>query len=359
MMRRTLNLYFFRRFLVSFLSTLVAVFALVYLVDMIEVSRRGLPGDVGFETIATISALRVPAFIEQAFPFIVLFAAIFTLVSLNRKMELVVARAAGVSVWQILAPFAAGAFLIGVVSVAVYNPLASFAQAKSAQLQTANAGSIQTSTDRAPWLRQVGNGVESIIGAKVVADRGATLGGVTAFVLDNEGVVRERIDAPVAFLRDGAWHIENANVTRIGSPPVNEGERVIPTTLLPEYIEQRLADPEAISIWELAPKIEIARSLGYNADAFAMRFNALIARPALFVAMVLVAATVAVRYTRIGQSGRMIVSGVAAGFVLYVVTFLAQALGSNSVVPPVIAAWFPVVAAGLFGTTILLHQEDG
>ena len=90
-----------------------------------------------------------------------------------------------------------------------------------------------------------------------------------------------------------------------------------------------------------------------------MRLYTLLAKPALFMAMTLVAATVAVRYSRLGQSGPAIIGGVAAGFVLYVATFLAQALGSNSVVPPVAAAWFPVVAAGLFGITVLLHQEDG
>ena len=72
MTRRTINLYFLSRYLVSFASTLVAVFALTYLIDMIEVSRRGASADVGFATIAMISALRVPAFIEQAFRFIIL-----------------------------------------------------------------------------------------------------------------------------------------------------------------------------------------------------------------------------------------------------------------------------------------------
>ncbi len=359
MKRSTVNLYFLRRYVVSFLSTLIAVFALTYLIDMIEVSRRGASEDVGFSTIALISALRVPAFIEQAFPFIILFSSIFTLVSLNRKLELVIARAGGMSVWQILAPFAVGSLLIGIVTVALYNPVASLAQAQSARLQTETAGAVSTSNDRSPWLRQTGNGVESIIGAKAVADGGATLGGVTAFIMREEGVVSERIDAAQAQLRDGAWRIENPLVTRVGTPPVQESLVTIPTTLLPEYIEQRLANPDAISIWELGSKIQVARSLGYNADAFAMRYHALLARPALFVAMTLVAATVAVRYTRMGQSSGTIVGGVAAGFVLYVVTFLAQALGSNSVIPAVAAAWFPVVAAGLFGTTILLHQEDG
>ncbi|WP_062212177.1 LPS export ABC transporter permease LptG [Aureimonas sp. AU12] len=360
MSRRTLNLYFLRRFLVSFGSTLVAVFALTYLIDMIEVSRRGSGSDVSFATIATISALRVPAFIEQAFPFIILFSSIFTLVSLNRKMELVVARASGVSVWQMLAPFIVGSLLLGVGSVALYNPLAAYAQGQSARLETMTGGVTSSGNgDRAPWLRQNGDGTESIIGAKAVSAGGAELGGVTAFILSGEGIVEERIDAARARLGDGAWIIEDPTVTRIGFPPVKETQIRLPTTLLPEYVEQRLADPEAISIWELGGKIEIARSLGYNAEAFAMRFHALLARPALFVAMSLVAATVAVRYTRIGQSGRMIVGGVAAGFVLYVITFLAQALGSNSVIPPIVAAWFPVVAAGLFGVTILLHQEDG
>ena len=134
---------------------------------------------------------------------------------------------------------------------------------------------------------------------------------------------------------------------------------MLPTSLLPEYIEERIADPQAISIWDLPPKIEAARSLGYNASAFSMRFHTLIAMPALFVVMTLVAATVAVRYSRVGQSVPTIVGGIGAGFVLYVVSFLAQTLGANAVVPAVLAAWFPVVAAGLFGTTILLHQEDG
>ncbi|KQT52930.1 MULTISPECIES: LPS export ABC transporter permease LptG [unclassified Aureimonas] len=359
-MSRTLNLYFLRRFLTNFTATLAVLFALVYLIDMIEVSRRGRFEDAGLLTIAAISALRVPTFIEQAFPFVVLFSAIFTLISLNRKLELVVARAAGVSVWQILFPFIAGSILLGLVATFVYNPVAAFAQSRSASLQTELSGGDTTEGDgRAPFLRQFSEGVDSIIGAKAVSDGGIRLGGVTAFVMAEDGTVSERIDAPSAHLEAGRWRIESPTVTRPGYPPQRLASFDLPTSLRPEYVEQRLADPQAIPIWELGSKIEIARSLGYNAEAFAMHYNTLIAKPALFVAMTLLAATVAVKFARTGQSSRTIAGGITAGFVLYVVTFLAQALGSNSVVPPVVAAWFPVLAAGLFGVTILLHQEDG
>lgn len=357
---RTLQLYFLRRFLFCFGATLLPLFALTFLIDMVELSRRGRFADISFATAAAISALRVPAFIEQAFPFVVLFASIFAFVSLNRRMELVVARAAGVSIWQMSAPFLLGSFGVGILVVALYNPLAAAAQAQSQALQTLVAGErAEDSPDRPAWLRQEGDGTHSMIGARAVARGGTELAGVTVIILDDDGGVRERIDAPRASLGDGRWQLERPVVTRIGYPPDRRESMEIATELRPEYIEQRLENPMAVSVWELPFKIEAARSLGYNASAFAMRLNTLIAMPALFAVMTLVAATVAVRYSRIGQSAPTIVGGIAAGFMLYVVTFLAQTLGANAVVPAVLAAWFPVVAAGLFGTTILLHQEDG
>ncbi|KAA0970216.1 LPS export ABC transporter permease LptG [Aureimonas fodinaquatilis] len=360
MNRRTINLYFMRLYISNVVAIFAMVLALVYLVDLIELSRRGRFDGIDFATVAAISAYRVPAFLEQAFPFIVLFASIFTLVSLNRKMELVVARAAGISIWQILLPFLAGSLLLGVFATAVYSPLATVAQNWSADLETQFAGDrADDNANRTPWLRQSGNGVNSIIGAKAVSAGGSELGGVTAFVLNDNGIASERIDAPNATLGRGMWVLHQPVVTRVGFSPEQRASYSIPTTLLPEYIEQRLANPETISIWELPGKIEAARSLGYNADAFSMRLFTLLAKPALFMAMTLVAATVAVQYSRTGQSTATIIGGVAAGFVLYVATFLAQALGSSSVVPPAAAAWFPAMAAGLFGVTVLLHQEDG
>jgi lipopolysaccharide export system permease protein len=60
-----------------------------------------------------------------------------------------------------------------------------------------------------------------------------------------------------------------------------------------------------------------------------------------------------------GQSATMILGGAMAGFLLYVVTVLVKAFGSAGIVPPVAAAWFPVIAAGFFGVTFLLYKEDG
>jgi lipopolysaccharide export system permease protein len=60
-----------------------------------------------------------------------------------------------------------------------------------------------------------------------------------------------------------------------------------------------------------------------------------------------------------GQSATMILGGVVAGFLLYVVTVLVKAFGDAGFVPPYVAAWLPVVVAMFFGVTFLLYKEDG
>ena len=79
----------------------------------------------------------------------------------------------------------------------------------------------------------------------------------------------------------------------------------------------------------------------------------------LLVAMTLIAATVSMRFARLGQSATMILGGVLAGFLLYVVSVLVRAFGNAGFVPPYVAAWLPVVVALFFGITFLLYKEDG
>jgi lipopolysaccharide export system permease protein len=90
-------------------------------------------------------------------PFAVLFGSMATFVDLTRKLELIVARAAGMSVWQFIAPPALTALLIGVVSVAIYNPFSASMKQRSEQMEWdlfGVPGSLRI--DHGVWLRQHG-----------------------------------------------------------------------------------------------------------------------------------------------------------------------------------------------------------
>jgi lipopolysaccharide export system permease protein len=55
----------------------------------------------------------------------------------------------------------------------------------------------------------------------------------------------------------------------------------------------------------------------------------------------------------------MILSGVMAGFLLYIMSKVTEDMSKADLLNSTVAAWLPVLAGGLSGLLILLHQEDG
>jgi lipopolysaccharide export system permease protein len=357
----TLGRYFFIRYSAITAWFFVGIFALIFLIDFTEFSSRtsGLP-NFTFRTALAVSALRVPMIMQQTVPFVALFAAMATLISLNRKYELVIARSAGISAWQFLLPACIGALLFGILTVGVLNPIAArgFSRSEFLEATIRSGHSNQVSAFSAPWIRQKANNVDTIIGARAILNQGLELADAVFFEIDADGEIVERKDAARAYLRDGYWELTDVKRYRGGAAESLAQDRVA-TNLKPEFVQERLARPETIPFFDLPGKIEVARSFGLRANAFAMQFHSLLALPPLLVAMTLIAATVSMRFARMGQSATMILGGVLAGFLLYVVSVLVKAFGNAGFVPPFVAAWLPVVVALFFGVTFLLYKEDG
>lgn len=358
----TLSRYFFFRYLSITVGLFVAIATLVLIINFTELSSR--TGDVpGFtpSAVLVVSAMRVPMVMLQVVPFIALISAMAMLVTLNRKYELVVVRSAGLSAWQFLRPAAYGALLFGLFTIGIVNPIAAVGLSKAEALEAGyrSGKSNEIAAAGAPWIKQTTEEGEAIIGAHAVLAQGTELVDASIFRFNDDGTLVERIDAARAFLRDGFWELRSVERRRDGEPIEKLGSLEIATNLRPEFVEERLARPEAISLFELPKKIDVARSFGLKANAYAMQFHSLVALPPLLVAMTLIAATVSMRFARMGQSMTMILGGVVAGFLLYVVSVLVKAFGTAGFVPAPIAAWLPVVVATFFGVTYLLYKEDG
>lgn len=358
----TLGRYFFFRYAVITAWFFVGIFGLIFIIDVTEFSSRvgDLP-DFTFGIALAVSALRVPMIMQQTVPFVGLFSAMATLVSLNRRYELVIARAAGISAWQFLMPACIGALLFGILTVGVLNPLAAYGFSRSEQIEAdlRSNKSNTISAFSAPWLRQKTDNSDVIIGARAVLNQGLELSDAAFFIFDTDGNIAERKDAKRAYLRDGYWELHEVRVLRDGEKVATLATDRIATNLKPEFVQERLARPETIPFFQLPAKIEVARSFGLRANAFSMQFHSLVALPFLLVAMTLIAATVSMRFERMGQSATMILGGVVAGFLLYVISVLVKAFGNAGFVPTYVAAWFPVIVAMFFGVTFLLYKEDG
>jgi lipopolysaccharide export system permease protein len=362
MIGRTLFWYLFRQFSAVVLQLLIGIVVIAYLVDFTEMARRASNWpNYSFQAGLLLSLLKLPTIIETALPFVILFASMLTLIALSRKSELVVTRAAGVSAWQFLGPLCLAALVAGLLSLFILNPISAWSfgvvQGIEANFRGDNGGADDRK--RVPWMQQRDPNGVTIIGAARTAEHGLLLSQAVFLRFSDDSRLIERIDADQARLVEGGWELTNAVRLNAAREREQLASMRIESRLEPAFVEERLARPEAISFFELGRKIEVARALGLQANAFAMQFQSLMAMPLLMVAMTLIAATVSMRFVRMGQSGTLILGGVLAGFLLYVVTVLVKAFGSSGVISPVIAAWLPVTVAMFSGVTFLLYKEDG
>jgi lipopolysaccharide export system permease protein len=359
MIGRTFSLYLAGRFARTVLAAFGFVFALIYAVDLVEMLRRS--GDAPKATaplLALLSFLRTPTVAEQALPFAVLFGSMIAFLNLSRKLELVVARAAGVSVWQILAPPILIVLSLGVLSVAVYNPTSTWMKQRSDAIETDVFGGRSNPWGDL-WLRQKSVDGQAIIHARGREDDGTVLKGVEVFNFDDLGNFVERVDAASGDLHDGYWEFHDAKVVTPGFETLSVSTYLLATTLVRREVSQAFVAPETVSFWSLPGLAEQTAEAGLDPTAYRLKFQELLARPVLLAAMVLVAACFSLRFFRMGGVEVMISGGVAAGFVLYVATKVINDLGEAGFISAVAAGWSPGLVGCLFGVYVLLHQEDG
>ncbi|MEM8664262.1 MAG: LptF/LptG family permease, partial [Pseudomonadota bacterium] len=130
--------------------------AIIFLADTVELIRRSVDRESFSAADAVLASLfKTPALTEEFLPFAVLFGAIAAFLALNRRLELAVMRAAGVSAWQFVLPGLLVVIAIGIVATTLYNPLSAAAREQSDILSAKVLGKeaqILTGGSRGIWF---------------------------------------------------------------------------------------------------------------------------------------------------------------------------------------------------------------
>ena len=365
MITNTLGRYFAGRFVVSALGVFFSIFVLLVLVDYIEMVRKTSEVvGVSAVMVAETSLFRVPQLLEKMTPFCILIGTMTCYLALSRRLELVIARAAGVSAWQFIAPSLVAAIVLGVIATVAYNPMSANLSELSKRMEAellgnapGGGGGFQDATGF--WINQVNSDGQVIINAARSERQGARLTGLTLFRFDNNLRFKERIEAREATLEDGYWLLKSVRRYALDAPPVDEDSFKLPTSLTPAQVRSSFSTPEAVSFWQLPSYIRASESSGFETAGYRLQYDKLIAQPFLLAAMVMLAASVSLRFFRFGGVQKMILSGVGAGFLLYVLSKVTEDLSKAELMHPIVAAWLPVLVGGLTGFLALLYQEDG
>lgn len=358
----TFFLYITRNYIISFLALLGIMIGIIFMFDLIELLRRASDKDLSFWLVFQMALLKIPEVSQRLISFAVLFSSIYTFWRLTKSNELVIARAAGFSVWQFLLPILIVAFGIGVLKISAINPVSAVFLSKFEQMENKYLKQhvdLIKYNETGLWLRQqdAKENKQIILHAEKFQPLTWTLSEVQIFTLVDDLAVK-RTDALTGYLKDNIWYFKDVTHHNFETPPEQGDSYILRTTITPKEIEDSFASPDTISFWNLSSFINSIEAIGFPTTKLKIYQQSLLSDPLLFLAMVLIAASVSLRPPRKGRIFAIITIGIIIGFLVFILDNFLQAFGLTEEISPFVAAWSAPFITFILGLTTLLYLEE-
>lgn len=357
--------YISRRVLLSILLTFLIVIGIIMLVDFVEATRNFDDGEFSSLTILWLTLLKTPQLIEETIPFIALFGMMGALFGLNRRSELIVMRASGVSAWRFLLPAVLVAGLIGIIWTVALNPLASASMELREKIISQNSDTHSLrGLDTSLWLREGNEFEQTVIHAPSSNMLSQTLYDAEFIFFqtnaDGELAFSRRMDAAQAtLLPSGYWQLSQVieNTSDLKMQKIDSISW--PTTITRQTLQNQSKSGSLPPFWNLMGEIKSLAKAGFSTTALEMKLHKLLSLPLMLIAMTCLAACVSMRLSREGGAFRLLLAGGILGFSVYFLQNMVGAFGEAGVVNLYIAVW-SVPLLVLFGASAYLSRiEDG
>lgn len=364
MIRLTMFFYLLWRVFLGIAGLFVILSGLIFLIDIIESLREveNIEG-AGLDVALQLTLLRLPNIALSLMPFVFLFGSIFALAQLNRRSEIAVMRSSGLSVWQMILPPIMLALATGLGILTFIDPVASDLSTRSEMLKNdirGKSSNLLQVMDDGIWLRQRDGDTALILYADAFDETQSVLDDVTFWRLTRTGGFVERWDASEVVVEDGRFVLKQARRrTSEDEDPEIRAEYIMPSVFDIADLRAEVAKPESMSVWDLPEFIALAEDVGLPTVKYELRYQDLLSLPLKLAAMVLIAAAFSLKPYRSGGTATLILAGVGAGFLLFIMSEVSKGTAEAMIVPVPLAAWGPVLIALMAAMTVLLTTEDG
>lgn len=358
------NKYFTSQFLSSIFLILLAFILLIFLIDIAEISKElENVQNSNFMTIIKLSLFKLPSTFEEFLPLIIFFGTMLFFHRLSKHSELIIAKAAGLSIWQILIPCLITSLIMGILTISFLNPLGIGLKNKYINLEQSVTDEkldlLLTKEEDDFWSAQINSFGPLIIYSKKVLPQHLTLLNSTFIQYDPEYNIIERVDSAYAKFENNSWVLEKAWVANSQRKQNYYESYIIQTQTNELIILEDVLKYSDQSIWMIMNTIEKLTQNGINPVKHTVNLNFLIAFPALLCSMVLVAACFSVKLFRIKHIIFMVLLGVIVGFLIFTTNYVSFILSENQIFNPILGAWWHIIAIILVSIKVLINQEDG
>ncbi len=314
-------------------------------------------GDYNIWTAALYVLLTVPGRIYELFPAAVAIGGVLGLGTLAANSELVVMRAAGISIGRIIVMVMQGGLVLMACIVAVGEGVAPSSQQHAENVRAiAMSGQGAARSERGLWVR---DGERFINVGEVLPGR--VLRNVEIYSFDGTRL-SNAMHAERAVHGGDHWRMQELRVSRFD-------DGVLATEYLEEQRRERLVrpelfqlltiSPESLPIWQLYRYVEYLRANRLESDRFELAFWKKLETPLSTLVMLLLSLPVIFGSLRSAGAGQRIFIGSLIGIGYYLVAELFSHIGIVYGLAPPLAAFAPVLlftVTGLYALRRTVNQ---
>jgi len=365
----TLDYYFIKQYLISFVRVFLGITLLVFIFDFLTNLNRLNQLDSQIINASILSILRTTTYLSLAMPLIIMLSSLAFSVNLTRSNEFIISRASGTSVLRSFFPVMLSAFLVGLISIFIFDPIAgkmiNHYDFKLAKLQSKKEPKIKVN-DNGFWIKQLTSNGHQIIKATNTTINSYEPYHLSIFVYDKNGIVLERIFSKDASLHDNYFLLETATKwsdSNLLNGQLVHGKTIKNLRIKTEISSTQLLDgyqaPKTISPWNMNKQIQKVKLSGLSTLKYQSKQMEQYARPFLFVIMAIIGSVFTIKKSRSHNIGFSVISAVLLGFFLHFFQNICITLGRSGEIPLIIATWSPFLSVGFLAMTLFLHSEDG
>ena len=321
-------------------AVLLGLFTFVSFLD--ELGELGR-GNYGAWAAIRYVVLTIPKTIYDVFPRAALLGSMLGLSTMANDSELIVMRAAGVSLVRIVisvlkvgAVLAAVAIVIGEVVTPITSTLAQRGRAEALQQN------IKQHTNFGLWMRDHQTYVNV---GEVLPD--LSLLKVRVFEFDDEGQLRSLVWAKNGLYVNERWRlgeIKQTLINREGAESKQVTAAYWRTEVSPQILSVFLIRPDQLSVWQLNRYIRHLRENNQDISSYELSFWNKVVTPLATAVMVILAIPFVFGQIRSGGLGRGLFIGIMLGLLFFVADKGFGYVVLVYDIPPLIGALLPTLA---------------
>lgn len=315
---RILDFYIARTILLQtgvVMAVLAGLFMFITFIDQI--------GDLGTGTYNTLDAIiftvmSVPRIVYEVFPMAALLGSILGLSSMAVDSELVVIRAAGVSIVRMIGSVLKIGALLALAAVLIGELVTPWSETE-AQRGRAEAmqQDISQQTDFGLWMR---DRMTYVNVGEVLPD--LSLLNVRIFEFDDEGRLRSLVYADQGEYQNQRWRLEGIEQTLIDEDRTGAESKEVraaywTTDVTPQILSVFLISPEQLSAWQLYSYIDHLQENNQDTSSYELSFWNKIMTPVATAVMVILAIPFVFSQVRTGGFGRNLFFGIMLGLLFF------------------------------------------